>query len=168
MPTEGSAYNGQIKDGLFHGKGALNYQGRYSPLVLSVFLDLFHSFGVYFLNLLHSFRVYFWIFSTRYECNFSGNEKYEGDWVYGKREGVGRFFYADGAVYEGTIFSTRFECSFHIFPTRFECSFHLFSTRFECSFPGQWVDDRIHGQGVSIFASGNRYEGQWENGKING
>ena len=26
---------------------------------------------------------------------------YEGDWVNGKREGVGKFTYADGAVYEG-------------------------------------------------------------------
>ncbi len=34
----------------------------------------------------------------------------------------------------GSIFSTRFECSFHNFRTRFECSFYIFSTRFECSF----------------------------------
>ena len=45
-----NAYNGQIKDGLFHGKGTLIYQG---------------------------------------------NEKYEGDWVFGKREGTGRFTYYD-------------------------------------------------------------------------
>ena len=51
-----NAYNGQIKDGLFHGKGTLVYQG---------------------------------------------NEKYEGDWVFGKREGTGRFTYADGAVFDG-------------------------------------------------------------------
>ena len=41
-----NAYNGQIKDGLFHGKGTLVY---------------------------------------------SGNERYEGDWCFGKREGTGRF-----------------------------------------------------------------------------
>ena len=28
--------------------------------------------------------------------------------------------------------------------------------------------DRIHGQGVAVFASGNRYEGTWENGRIHG
>lgn len=32
---------------------------------------------------------------------YSGNEQYEGQWVYGKREGDGRFTYADGAVYDG-------------------------------------------------------------------
>ena len=29
-------------------------------------------------------------------------------------------------------------------------------------------EDRIHGQGVAVFASGNRYEGTWENGRIHG
>ena len=30
------------------------------------------------------------------------------------------------------------------------------------------MEDRIHGQGVAVFASGNRYEGTWENGRIHG
>jgi len=59
----GNAYNGQIKDGLFHGKGTLIY---------------------------------------------AGNERYEGDWVHGKREGQGRFTYADGAVFEASGRRTEF------------------------------------------------------------
>ena len=31
-----------------------------------------------------------------------------------------------------------------------------------------WLQDRIHGQGVAVFASGNRYEGSWDNGRIHG
>lgn len=27
-------------------------------------------------------------------------------------------------------------------------------------YEGQWLDDRIHGKGVALFASGNRYEGK--------
>jgi serine/threonine protein kinase len=41
------------------------------------------------------------------------------------------------------IFSTRFECSFHIYSTRFEWSFHIFSTRFECSFQGSLVPPEL-------------------------
>lgn len=88
------AYHGQIKDGLFHGKGKLIYNSNERYEVNKAFFHLFE----YLLT--------------------------QGDFMHGKREGYGKFVYADGAVYEG-----------------------------------QWVDDRIHGDGVAIFASGNRYEG---------
>ena len=60
-------------------------------------------------------------------------------------------------------------------------------------FEGEWIDDKVHGRGVSLYASGNRYqfhtlslyasgitqyvrhvpmrrryEGEWVDGKING
>ena len=50
------------------------------------------------------------------------------------------------------------------------CTFHKRRDRDIKSYiprqsPGE---DRIHGQGVAVFASGNRYEGTWENGRIHG
>ncbi len=32
----------------------------------------------------------------------------------------------------------------------------------------RWQEDRIHGKGASAYANGNRYEGQWLDGRISG
>lgn len=33
---------------------------------------------------------------------------------------------------------------------------------------GSWTDDKICGEGTSLYPNGNRFVGQWLNGKING
>jgi hypothetical protein len=35
-------------------------------------------------------------------------------------------------------------------------------------FEGTWENDRINGEGTSWYPNGNRYEGEWSNGRING
>ena len=36
------------------------------------------------------------------------------------------------------------------------------------SYEGQWLDDRIHGEGTSVYANNNTYTGLWQDGRING
>jgi hypothetical protein len=36
------------------------------------------------------------------------------------------------------------------------------------SYSGEWVDDRIQGQGTCVFANKNSYTGAWEDGRISG
>ena len=31
-------------------------------------------------------------------------------------------------------------------------------------YEGEWVDDKIHGKGTSVYANNNRYEGDWVDG----
>jgi hypothetical protein len=35
-------------------------------------------------------------------------------------------------------------------------------------FDGIWENDRINGEGTSWYPNGNRYQGDWSNGRING
>jgi len=35
-------------------------------------------------------------------------------------------------------------------------------------YEGEWVDDRIHGKGKSVYSNGNVYDGEWTDGRING
>lgn len=35
-------------------------------------------------------------------------------------------------------------------------------------YTGEWVDDRVHGQGEHVYANGNRYKGEWVDGSITG
>eukprot|EP00913_Durusdinium_trenchii_P000040 g36.t1 len=114
MGEPGNAYNGQIRDGLFHGRGTLIY---------------------------------------------AGNERYEGDWVYGKREGHGRFTYQDGAIFEGNWQEDRVP-----FPERKRVAVFASGNRYE----GMWENGRIHGHGSLTYSNKDQYEGEWHDGKMHG
>ena len=71
----------------------------------------------------------------KYQNTIWQDAKYEGDWVNGKREGIGqiifgwdRYGFSKGDKYEG-----------------------------------EWYNDKIHGAGVMVYANGDKYNGKWGN-----
>lgn len=64
---------------------------------------------------------------------YDDGAKYEGEWVSGKRSGRGKMVYVSGEVYQG-----------------------------------DWVDDKRSGLGVLTLTDGNHYEGHWHNDKKEG
>lgn len=62
-----------------------------------------------------------------------GHEEYEGDWVYDKMHGQGRYLYTSGAEYKG-----------------------------------MWQEGMMNGQGKMVYADGTWYEGGWVNNLMHG
>ena len=81
---------------------------------------------------------------------FSHGDRYEGDFFAGVFHGRGRLTYADGGYYDG-------EFAAHTRPQDY---------RHGVAFPKP--DGRRHGHGIRVWVSGNRYEGSWVNGQMNG
>mmetsp|Transcript_18526 Transcript_18526/g.52912 ORF Transcript_18526/g.52912 Transcript_18526/m.52912 type:complete len:445 (-) Transcript_18526:3305-4639(-) len=158
----GNAYHGQIKDGLFHGRGTLIYQGNEKYEGEFVFgkregqgtfsyADGAVFEGQWVDDRIHGHGTALFASGNRYEgqwengringegkLTYQNGDEYEGDWVDGKMHGRGTYRYAEGDVYHG-----------------------------------EWRDDKRHGKGTVTYVSakGNvveKYEGDWVNGKMHG
>ena len=81
---------------------------------------------------------------------FSHGDRYEGDFFQGNFHGRGRLTYADGGYYDG-------EFAAHTRPGQYKHG---------VVFPKP--DGQRHGQGVRVWVSGNRFEGGWIEGKMEG
>ena len=71
-------------------------------------------------------------------------ERYEGNWVYGKRHGSGVYFYLDGGRYDGEWVDDRIQGRGK--------SIYANSNVYE----GDWVDGRINGFGTLTYADGDK------------
>lgn len=77
---------------------------------------------------------------------------YDGEYNYdGQKDGIGRFEWASGAVYEGDFVEDRLEGSGYF---RWPCG---------SSYEGTWRDGRMHGFGLFRWADGRSYEGEYKN-----
>jgi len=125
MADNGNAYNGQIKDGLFHGRGTLVYvgneryegewiygkregQGRFTYADGAVFEGAWQE------DRIHGQGIAVFASGNRYEgswengrihgygtLTYSNKDQYDGDWHDGKMHGRGTYRYAEGDVYQG-------------------------------------------------------------------
>jgi len=90
-----------------------------------------------------------------------GYGTYSGNWVNGKRQGLGTFNYFSGCVYSG-------EWERDMRHGNGEMTFVTGET-----YTGHWFDDLFDGNGTLIYSRGedgsvNSYSGTWKNGKKNG
>ncbi|KAF6255797.1 Presenilin-domain-containing protein [Scenedesmus sp. NREL 46B-D3] len=76
---------------------------------------------------------------------------------------TGRFFYTDGAIYEGQYKVVGLPP-----PTPPEPAKKGTFKTGDYSYTGEWLDDEMHGQGKFSFASGACYEGCWEHNRYQG
>eukprot|EP00210_Caulerpa_lentillifera_P000373 g366.t1 len=115
-------YNGQWYNDYQQGKGTINYpsgnryegqwvQGEKNGFGKMQWLDRNEEYeGEWRGNTMHGRGEYTW-FIQGLDTNTSSNDpflkrhnKYIGEFVEGKKEGFGRLFYGDGAIYEGEFF----------------------------------------------------------------
>lgn len=132
-------------------------------------------------------------------------EKYEGDWVdgtclsvcsfvrlvlfcvymltvcvsmnpTGKMHGTGKYFYADGGVYEGEWVDGKVCCSliFLVVLRLFSMKLLQMHGKGAYVFPngnryeGEWANDMKAGYGILFYVNGERYEGYWRDDKAHG
>ncbi|MGA2548942.1 MAG: energy transducer TonB [Burkholderiaceae bacterium] len=105
----------------------------------------------------------------------SGN-RYEGDWIEGKRTGSGVFTRPNGDRYEGQFLDGKWSGKGIMTSTiggRYEGDWvenkragkgkQVYSDGGQ--YDGNWIDDKPSGQGVMVAADGRRYEGEFVDGK---
>lgn len=103
---------------------------------------------------------------------------YKGEFKNGKREGIGRFEYASGAVYCGSYLKDQKhgEGTFEVpdegkytgqWVNGVKCGFGRFDYADGGSYEGEWADDMKWGHGVAI-CGGSTYTGEYIRGKRHG
>lgn len=102
---------------------------------------------------------------------YANGERFEGDWVHGKRHGKGTYTYADGSVYTGQWDNDRIHGNGARSSSRARRL--VLITCVPAVVTG--IQSKTHQNqnpnpqtGESKFANGNRYEGEWANGVISG
>lgn len=88
--------------------------------------------------------------------NFTDGRKYEGNWVDGKYDGQGEYTWGNGEKYVG-----KFQCGL-----RSGKGIVIYNKGGR--YNGQWKDDKKEGYGEYTFANGDKYAGNWVSGSRNG
>ncbi|CAM9382636.1 unnamed protein product [Chrysoparadoxa australica] len=88
---------------------------------------------------------------------YKAGDKYQGDWVEGKKEGYGTKTWVSGNKYEGEWVA---DCRHGKGAFWVNDEGHL-----RKQYTGDWENDTRSGQGIMYYKDGSRYEGSWENGQ---
>lgn len=156
--SDGSLYQGMIKNKLFNGKGRIThanadiYQGEWTDGKANgqgVFVDQDGSMydGEWVDDKQHG---------TGTEVWNNGQIKYTGDFVDGKKTGQGRFEF-EGSYYEGDFVDGKFEGNGKYY---FAESGKIYE--------GEFSNNSMNGTGVMVWPDQSRYEGEFKNGKMSG
>ena len=94
--------------------------------------------------------------------NYASGDKYEGDWVDGKRHGKGKIAFKNGAKYEGTFVEDEATGD----GTFIDKNSNVFSILERSK--GGFVRGELFGEGKATMKGGDEYIGQFKSGKFNG
>ena len=152
--SDGSEYEGDIKDGLRHGFGKYTHSG-----------DIYE--GEWWNGCPHGKGKY----------TFHNNESYEGDYTNGKRNGKGVYTYKDGTTYDGDYKNgvqegkgvIKYKLSGHVYEGDFRDNMLDGQGKMMYSdgrvYSGELRRGKLHGLGVMKAANGSIiFQGQWEEG----
>jgi len=157
---DGGVYQGEIKDGLFHGKGSLKYSdGSYYTGQFKE--GVFHGEGK---QVLVDGTLYE---GTFFEGNLTGQfvvkspeEKlhyhYEGELLDGLLHGQGKLTYNDGNIYEGEFKNGKYDGDGE------------FKGEDDSHYKGKFKDGYYHGIGKLIYSNGTTFEGEFKEGRYHG
>jgi hypothetical protein len=173
-------YEGEYKDGKYHGKGKYTYvdgsvyEGEWE-------VDKKHGTGKFIFasgdvyegeykdGKQHGQGKYTYANANVYEGEYKdgkqhGNGKYtyangnvyEGEWEVDKKHGTGKFIFASGEVYEGEYKDGK------------QHGKGKYTYADGSVYEGEYKDGKQHGNGKYTYANGNVYEGEWEVDKKHG
>jgi hypothetical protein len=150
---DGDKYIGQLSDDKFNGQGTFiwadggKYDGNWKNNDQS-------GYGTY---------------------TFSDGRKYIGEWDGGKYQGLGKLFHSDGSINKEGIFKNGefLSAQSEALPAcpasgYFHNCFGIYEFDDGGKYVGEWLNDKIHGQGAFTFPSGNKYLGEFKDGDFNG
>ena len=155
--SDGSRYEGDIRDGKRHGQGTFiwaeggRYEGEWrndkrTGWGTETWTNGNRYEGEYLDNRLHGRGTFIWAEGGRYE----------GDFRDGKRTGWGIHFHANGNRYEGAVVDGKAHGR------------GTYTWADGGRYEGDWRDNKRRGWGTKTWASGSHYEGEWQNNKPNG
>ncbi len=135
------SWNGNCKDGLVHGKGALQ------------FYDQGKLFCTYKGQVASGMRS-----GDGEEVYYLGNtvRRYKGRWKEGKLNGEAEIDFEDGRKYKGNVINYTLEGKGEILDVE------------GGKYVGDFKQNAPHGKGINYFADGSRYEGDFANGNLYG
>ena len=155
--TDGSRYEGEIRNGKRHGRGTYIYANgnRYR--------------GDWHDNKKHGQGTFTWADGSRHV----------GQWRDDKMHGHGTFTWADGGRHVGELRNDKFHGrGTRTWPNgdRYEGQWRddkmhghgTYTWADGSRHVGQWRDDKMHGHGTYTWADGSRHVGEWRNGKMHG
>lgn len=173
----GDLYVGQMLNGKKHGKGKFTfcnekgyYEGTYANDFahgrgVRIYLDGSKYVGEYSEGEIHGEGMMFYANGDQYlgqwvnghkdgkgVLRMSYGDSYEGHFKNGAFYGEGKYVYADGGYYSGEFRNVRKNKH----------------SEDPDSVGLPLTDGHRHGFGIRVFTSGTRYEGQWENDRMNG
>jgi hypothetical protein len=146
-------YDGELKDGVYHGKGRAEFKGG----------QIYE--GEWYDGLMHGQGVYTWTDG----CQYVGEMRHQSV------SGFGRMLWPDGATYQGELlYGQRHGQGLFIDPSvpcMYEGSWEAglrhgsgkltYDDAGKHYYEGQWVNGARHGYGILRYASGNLYQGYW-------
>lgn len=180
MLKNGCRYQGNLKSGVFHGRGILSwpegdkYQGDFVE------------------GEQHGKGVFTWSNGDKYEGDFvngartgkgvfiwSDGEQYEGDFIDGERTGKGKYTWVDGTEYKGDFINGEFNGNGIFLRSdgdKYEGNFKnglfdgkgVYTWDDGTRYVGNFSEGEFNGKGLYIWKSGDKYEGDFIDGKRTG
>jgi hypothetical protein len=161
MPSldyRGGVYDGEIKEGIPHGKGILTYSSQHvydGEWVNGCSHGKGTAYGVITTGSRKGTFRYegYWLddmMAGRGKFTWPNGDVYDGDWSNDKPNGMGIYTFKDsGARYIGMMKDGK----------RHGYGTYIFKDN--SKYEGEWRHDSRCGKGVEIFANSNKYEGYW-------
>ena len=157
-----SIYEGNVKDGLYHGFGSL-YRENGELFYKGYFkYGKFHGYGKFFSNLGKIQYRGYWKKGHRngmgIQYHSNGEVMYKGKWKFNLWEGFGFFFTFEGKkIYEG------------FFHSSLRHGYGIHFNHEKIRYIGNWKNDFPYGQGISFYSNGKiEYQGGWKQGYRHG
>lgn len=117
-------------------------------------------------------------FTGHARATYANGDEYDGDYVDGRREGLGTYKFKNGYVYTGEFVDNAFSglCTYE-YKNRGTYKGMMknsqrngngeFTYKSGDRYKGEWKDNKRHGEGTYFFAKdGSSFEGVWENGEF--